>query len=202
MAQGHVTAFGLALPAEEMAAMLAGSGGVVSTADDMALWLAMQTDSGRTEAGRQLLPTPLLRESHTPQPGAERAGLGWMMSSPGVDPARVSHSGVLQRFNAQMDLVPSSGYGVAVMLNSFTPTHEHAYAISSGIIEISEGGEPSLGPPVATLIDLGLGLLTLLVIALTALGLWRSGRWASRRADWPAWRFGLRLTLARRRHRT
>jgi CubicO group peptidase (beta-lactamase class C family) len=189
---GHVTAYGLALPAQEMAVMVAGAGGVISTAEDMAQWLAMQTDGGRTPDG-QALPQALLAESHSPQPGGERAGLGWSLSSDGIEPARVSHSGSLQRFNAQMDLVPSSGYGVVVMLNSFTPTMEHAYEISSGIIEITEGGEPAPGAPAATLIDAALGLLTLLVLGLTVLGLRRSERWAARRSAWPTWRYALRL---------
>lgn len=141
---GHVTAYGLALPAGEMDQMSAGAGGVISTAEDMARWLAMQTDDGRTGQGQRLLPRELLEESHTPQPGADKAGLGWMRSSAGVEPARVSHSGSLTRFNAQTDLVPNSGYAVAVMLNSFTPTREHAYEISSGIIEVTEGAIPIL----------------------------------------------------------
>ena len=191
--QGHVTAYGLALPVREMDAMLTGSGGVISTAEDMAKWLAMQTSQGRTESGRALLPASLLEESHTAQPDAERAGLGWMRSSSGVEPARISHSGVLRRFNAQMDLVPSSGYGVMVMLNSFTPTWEHAYEISSGIIEITEGGKASLGAPAATLIDAGLGLLTLLGVGLTVRSVRRSDRWAAARATRPTWRFALRM---------
>ncbi len=193
LGRGHVTAYGLALPVPEMDSMSIGSGGVITTADDMARWLAMQTDHGRSQDGLALLPADLLEESHTPQPGADKAGLGWMRSSPDVEPARISHSGSLTRFNAQADLVPSSGYAVAVMLNSFTPTFEHAYAISSGIIEITEGRDPSLGTPVATLVDAGVGLLTLLVVALTVLGVRRSRRWASRRSAWPTWRYAVRL---------
>jgi CubicO group peptidase (beta-lactamase class C family) len=194
--QGHVTAYGLALPVREMDLMSAGSGGVVTTADDMARWLALQTDRGRTQEGGSLLPPHLLEESHTPQPGAERAGLGWMRSGSDVEPARISHSGSLTRFNAQIDLVPSSGYAVAVMLNSFTPTYEHAYAISSGIVEITEGGNPSPGAPVATLIDAALGTLTLLVVGLTLLGVRRYRRWAARRSGWSTWRYALRLLPA------
>jgi len=190
---GHVTAYGLSLPVREMDLMIAGSGGIVSTAEDMARWLAMQTDQGRTPDGQALLPPGLLEESHAQQPGADRAGLGWSLSGEDVEPARVGHSGSLIRFNAQMDLVPSSGYGVAVMLNSFTPSWEHAYDISSGIIEITEGREPTLGAPVATIIDAVLGLLTLLVLGLTVLGVRRSGRWAARRSARPTWRYALRL---------
>ena len=79
------------------------------------------------------------------------------------------------------------------MLNSFTPTLEHPYEISTGIIDITEGRSPQLGAPVVTLLDAALGLLTVLVVVLTGLGVRRSGRWARRRAAWPHWRFALRL---------
>ena len=42
LAQGHVTAYGLAFSAREHEQMDAGAGGVVSTAHDMAAWLAMR----------------------------------------------------------------------------------------------------------------------------------------------------------------
>ncbi|MGO1973861.1 MAG: hypothetical protein ACTH2Q_12980 [Propionibacteriaceae bacterium] len=105
----------------------------------------------------------------------------------------MSKSGVLSTFNAQQDLVPQSGYGVAVLLNSFTPTREHAYEISDGIIALTEGDEPEVGPPAPTIIDLGLAVLTGLTLALGVLGVRRVGRWVRRRAHWPPWRFVLRL---------
>lgn len=89
--------------------------------------------------------------------------------------------------------MPSSGYGVVVMLNSFTIWREHAYAISSGIIEITEGDGPDIGAPVPTLIDLGLVAATLGVAALGVLGVRRAPRWAARRAHRPRWRIPLRL---------
>lgn len=190
---GHVTAYGLALPRSEMEQLVAGAGGVVTTADDMSRWLAMLTNGGRVSGGEQLLSPELLEEAQSPQPGSDGYGLGWHISGPEVEPPRVGHSGATVSYSAQMDVVPSSGYGVVVMLNSFTPTYEHNYAISSGIIEITEGGSPSPGMPIATLIDAGLGLFTLLVLALTALGIRRARRWAVRRTAWSGWRYAARL---------
>lgn len=190
---GHITAYGLALPAREMEQVVTGSGGVVTTAADMASWLALQTGGGQTRAGRQLLSRSLLDTSHTPQPSADRYGLGWTRSSTSVDPARISHGGSFTRASAEVDLVPSSGYGVAVMLDSFTPTHDHAYAISAGIIDITEGRSPSPGMPKATLIDMALGLMTLAALVLTARGARRARHWAEKRASWPLWRYALRL---------
>lgn len=190
---GHVTAYGTALQLRETEQLIAGAGGVISTAEDQARWLAMLTNAGTAPGGEQLLSPELLDEAQSPQPGSDRDGLGWHLSGAGVDPPRVGHSGATSRYSAQLDIVPSSGYGIVVMLNSFTATFEHPYAISSGIIDITEGGTPEPGTPVPTLLDAGLGLLTVVVIALTAAGIRRSDRWSQRRASWPRWRLGLRL---------
>ncbi|TNC45274.1 serine hydrolase domain-containing protein, partial [Mumia zhuanghuii] len=192
LAQGHVTAYGLAFATREPEQMDAGAGSVVSTATDMAAWLAMQQRGGTTPNGQRLLDPTLVELSHTPQPDAGRHGLGWRRST-SRSPERIGASGVLGTFNAQQDLVPDSGYGVVVMLNSFTPTREHAYEMSTGIIALTEGKDVEVGLPVATLVDLFLGALTVLAVALGALGLRRHRRWVARRAAWPLWRFVLRL---------
>ena len=191
--RGHVTAYGTALPLPEMEQLVAGAGGVVSTAADQARWLAMLTNDAAAPSGEQLLSPELLDEAQSSQPGADGDGLGWHLSGESVDPPRVGHSGATSRYSAQLDLVPSSGYGVVVMLNSFTPTSEHPYSISSGIIDITEGGSPQPGTPLPTLLDAGLGLLTLLVLALTVVGIRRAALWSRRRTGWPRWRLGLRL---------
>ena len=189
---GNVTAYGTTLHVREMDQLIAGAGGVVSTAEDMARWMAMITADGRTPGGEQLLSADLLEEAQSPQPGADGYGLGWDRSGEGVDPPRVGHSGATSRYSTHMDVVPGSGYGVVVMLNSFTSTYEHNYALGSGVVEITDGGSPSPGWPVLTMVDIGLGLLTLLVLALMVRGVRRSGRWAARRESWPAWRYAVR----------
>jgi hypothetical protein len=105
----------------------------------------------------------------------------------------VGHDGALTRSGARIDLVPSSGYGTVVLLDSYTPTFQHPFEISTGLIELTEGRVPAPGAPVATIIDLSLAGLTLLVVALGTRGVRRSGRWSARRANLPVWRFVLRL---------
>ena len=94
---GHVTAYGTTIGLGEMDQLLAGSGGVISTAEDHARWLAMITSGGAAPDGQQLLSAELLEESMSPQPGADGNGLGWHRSGEGVDPARVGHSGATSR---------------------------------------------------------------------------------------------------------
>lgn len=189
---GHVTAYGVSLGLPELAGDIGGAGGVISTAHDMGRWLEMQQLGGITPSGTRLLSAQLITESHTVQSEAETYGFGWQRTTT-AEPARIGHDGSLTRYSSRMDLVPSSGYGVAVLLDSYTPTIQHPFAISTGLIEVSEGRTPEAGAPAATLIDLAVGAITLLVAALGVRGVLRSPRWVERRRLLPAWRFALRL---------
>lgn len=173
--------------------MFSGSGSILTTASDMGNWLSMHTSGGKNEKGQPLLSEELLKASYSPQPGSEKYGLGWSFSSPNIEPARISHSGSISTFQSQQDIVPSSGYAVAVLLNSFTPTFEHAYEISSGIIQLTEGQKPELNTPIAKIIDLSLGLITLVYLGLGIRGIIRSEKWSDKRKQQPAWKFYLRL---------
>ena len=189
---GHITAYGTAFGLQEMTQLNGGAGGVISSAHDLARWLAMQQRGGVTADGTRMLSEDLVEESHRPQPGSPSGGLGWEHTQT-ADPARVGHDGTLTSYSSRGDLVPSSGYGVVVLLDSFTTTWSHPFSISTGIIDISEGDAAEVGAPVPTIVDAVLGLITIGVLALVVRGLLRSDRWVQRRREWPAWRFGLRL---------
>ncbi|HHR7182359.1 TPA: serine hydrolase [Escherichia coli] len=188
-----MTAYGSALPWSNLEQMFAGAGGVISTAADMGKWLSMHTNEGKNINGERLLSKSLLEESYSPLPGSPKYGLGWSLSSANVKPARISHSGALSTIQAQQDIVPSSGYAVAVMLNSFTTTFEHAYEISSGIIKLTEGQKPNIKVPMPKIIDLFLGLMTLIYLFLGIKGILRSKEWSNRRKLHPTLRYYLRL---------
>lgn len=193
LSRGFVTAYGTAFPWTELEQMCAGAGGVITTAADMGKWLSMYTNEGKNEEGESLLSKSLLKESYSPQPGSPRYGLGWSLSSPNVKPARISHSGALSTIQAQQDIIPSSGYAVAVLLNSFTTTIEHSYEISSGIIKLTEGQIPEGKAPIPTMIDFSIGFVTLLYALLGIKGILCSKAWSNRRKHHPAWKYYLRL---------
>ncbi|WP_102345958.1 serine hydrolase domain-containing protein [Bacillus sp. Marseille-P3661] len=191
--RGYVSLYGTAIPWTELEKMFSGSGSIFTTASDMGKWLSMHTNEGKNEKGEPLLDQKLLKESYSPQPGSDKYGLGWSLSSPTVKPARISHSGSISTFQSQQDIVPSSGYAVAVLLNSFTTTLEHSYEISSGIIQLSEGQYPELKAPTPKIIDLSLGVITLIYLLLGIRGIRRSKKWSDKRTQHPTWRFYLRL---------
>lgn len=192
--KGYVTAYGTAIPWSELEAMSMGAGSIISTASDMGNWLSMHTNEGKISTGEQLLSKKLIEESYSSQLENKKYGLGWELSSPNTKPTRISHSGVETTYQSQLDIIPSSGYAIAVLLNSFTPTIEHAYEISSGIIQLTEGKEPELGAPVSKIIDLSLGVITLVYLFLAIRGILRSKKWSDKRIHHPNWRFILRLT--------
>ncbi|GAA1845348.1 serine hydrolase domain-containing protein [Microlunatus capsulatus] len=188
---GHVTAYGGAWRLREMTAMYIGSGSVISTAHDMALWLAMQQRGGVTADGTRLLSQELITQARSPRDGSTYA-LGWQATTTSTPP-RIGHDGALTRYSARAELVPSSGYGVVVLLNSYTPITKHPFEISAGVVALTEGRAPSSGAPVATIVDAILGVLTLAVVALAVVGLRRAPRWVERRSNRSTWSFGLRL---------
>lgn len=173
--------------------MFCGAGSVVSTAENMAKWLSLHLNNGKTKTGEPLLSQDLLLESYTPQAESERYGLGWQLTAADTNPVRISHSGVLSTYESRQDIVLGEGYGVAVMLNCFTTTKEQAYEISQGIINIIEGKEASIGLPTPKLIDLAIGLVTLLYLVLGIRGILRSDKWSEKRQTNPTWKFCLRL---------
>lgn len=191
--RGYVTLFGTAIPWTELEKMFSGSGSIFTTASDMGKWLSMHTNEGKNEKGEQLLSKKLLKESYLAQPGSDKYGLGWSLSSPNSTPERISHSGSISTFQSQQDIVPSSGYAAAVLLNSFTPTFEHSYEISSGIIQLTEGQNPELKASTPKIIDLSLGVMTLIYLILGIRGIRRSKKWCEKRKQHQAWRFYLRL---------
>jgi CubicO group peptidase (beta-lactamase class C family) len=193
LSRGFVTAYGTAFPWTELEQMFAGAGGVITTASDMGKWLSMHTNEGRNVKGERLLSKSLLKESYSSQPGSSRYGLGWSLSSLNVKPARISHSGALSTIQAQQDIIPSSGYAVAVMLNSFTTTMEHSYEISSGIIKLTEGQIPEVKAPIPKLIDFIIGFVTLLYAYFGIKGILRSKEWSFRKKQQPAWKYYIRL---------
>jgi len=193
ISRGYVTLYGTAVPWTELEKMFSGSGSIFTTASDMGKWLSLHTNEGKISTGEQVLSLELLKESYSPQPGSGKYGLGWSISSPNIQPSRISHSGSISTFQSQQDIVPSSGYAVAVLLNSFTPTFEHPYEMSSGIIQLTEGHDPELKASTPKIIDLSLGALTLVYLILGIRGIRRSKKWSDKRKQHPVWRFYLRL---------
>ncbi|WP_086664123.1 serine hydrolase domain-containing protein [Lentzea kentuckyensis] len=136
--KGYGYAYGFSVPLTEPDRFVTGSDGVITTAADMAKWLAAQ---------------PKL---------APRDGMGWQADSQG----QLRHSGIWFTATAGQ-LLTSSGYGIAVMSNSGIGLgNEGTYGLENGIADVLDGRTPAEPTSYRLITDLVLAGLTLLSLAL------------------------------------
>ncbi len=100
------------------------AGGLVSTADDMAVWLEAQITDGLV-GGRRVLPPGLVAMTHQQRVAQETTfgpyvrtgyGLGWQIGRYGDD-LLLHHFGNFAGSRAHVSFMPERGLGVAVMVN-------------------------------------------------------------------------------------
>lgn len=186
LAQGHILAFGIPIPREELDGYLGGSGGVISTAEDMANYLIMQNNNGRFD-GTELVTSASGELMHTPPDEVESSyAMGWMASDPNEEPRTIEHNGVLSTLHADMALLPDEEYGIVLLYN-----HSYALAdyegIKRGLIDLLAGQQPESGGPDAGTIGIILAALMLVTTALQVRGLIRLRKWAHKTRDRSLW---------------
>ena len=182
LADGHIVAYGQPISMRAPATFDVGAGGVASTAADMARWLVVQTNRGRAPDGPRLLTGTSLTQMHTASAGDVGYALGWDTNGPTTAPTLLEHSGNLLTFSAYQAILPASGYGVVVLLNTGSALLHDQSAIFKGLLDIVEGTDTTPAGPSysqATL-DTVLAFLTVAVMLLGIRGVRRSRGWAIR----------------------
>ena len=111
-------------PLQKTDATMQSAGGLISTANDMAIWLEAQINDGRV-SGRQVFPAGLVASTHASRVGQEATfgpyvrtgyGLGWQVGRYGED-ALIHHFGNFSGSRAHVSFMPERRLGVAVMVN-------------------------------------------------------------------------------------
>ncbi|XTZ13273.1 serine hydrolase domain-containing protein [Micromonospora echinospora] len=185
-ARGHRMVAGTAVALPEPPAFGAGSGGVLSTAHDMAAWLVAQNDRGRGPDGTPVVSAAALAETHR-RPATGSYGLGWTIGETPSGAPLVDHTGGLITVTAYQALLPASGYGVVVLANAGSQ-YGDAPDLGARLVDLIEGRPVSPAPSSAPLVLIDVGLLQLTIGAglLAVRGVRRSRRWAQRRRPGPA----------------
>lgn len=205
LAQGHVMAYGMALSLPELSGFLGGSGGVVSTASDMAHYLIAQSQHGM-HAGRSVLSANGISLMQTPPSGAASSyAMGWTTASV-HGTATVEHNGVLSTFYADAVLLPvngqpsgepsgepsgdSSGYGFVLLYNAYglTAATVGFSEIKNGLVMILTGRVPVGGGLSLPWLGAGLLALSALIVTLLLWSLLRLHRWRARAVNAPRWK--------------
>lgn len=181
---GHTVVFGQVLRYPEPTDNCLGSGGMVSTAEDLVTWLRFQSGDGRTADGVRLLSPDGLRDLHASQPGTENVdgyGLGWSFGEAGgLD--LIEHGGALATWTSHMALVRDpegrpTGSGALVLSDTIGPPGLLARALAA-----DAAGSPVDLPQRSVIRPATVfGGLTALVAGLGAIGLVRASSWPDRR---------------------
>lgn len=186
LAEGHVLAFGVPIARGEMDGFLGGSGGVISTASDMANYLVMQNNGGRFN-GAELVGSKSVDLMHTPPQGIESSyAMGWT-APPDAKPRVIEHNGVLSTFHSDAALLPDENYGVVLL-------YDQSYALANyegikqGLIDLLVDKQPDAGGLGAAKIGMILAVLAFVTIALQVRSLLRLRGWRVRVEGRPFWR--------------
>lgn len=100
------------------------AGGLISSADDMAIWLEAQINDG-VVGGRRVFPAGLVASTHTPRVTQDATfgeyartgyGLGWQIGRYGDD-LLIHHFGNFAGSRAHVSFMPERKLGVAVLIN-------------------------------------------------------------------------------------
>jgi CubicO group peptidase (beta-lactamase class C family) len=179
---GHILLFGVPVARPELDGLLAGSGGVVSTADDMGRWLAAQAGGG----GPVLRPDEVAL-MQTPPPGVEGGyAMGWQLITPEQGPRRLEHTGVLSTYWAVQVLLPDSDQGFVLLFDANSAAVDTA-GVAAGLAALLTGDAQPPGPRSTALMAAVLGAVTLAVLAMRVRRILRIPRWGRRRAGRPRW---------------
>lgn len=189
LAQGHLVAFGLPFAYPEMSGVLGGSGGVISTAADMAHYLILQNNGGRYQ-GEQLLSPEGMTFMQTPPAHPDSSyAMGWSVKTENGRRV-IEHNGIISTFYSEAVLLPEAGYGLVLLYN----VHSLALdvvgfpEIKNGLMDLLLGQQPTPGRLSAGLLEMIIGGLTLLGAAWGIRNLLHLPRWREKARVTPLWR--------------
>jgi CubicO group peptidase (beta-lactamase class C family) len=186
LAQGHVLAFGVSISRGEMDGFLGGSGGVISTAHDMANYLVMQNSGGQF-GNADLVSQESASLMHTPPQGIDSSyAMGWAVPT-GAKPRVVEHNGVLSAFHADAALLPDEDYGVVLLYDQSYALADYA-GTRRGLLDLLVSKRPDNGGLGAGKVGVIIAALALVTTALQVRGLLRLREWAARVGDRRFWR--------------
>ena len=181
-ARGHLKVLDRPVALPEPPAFGNGSGGVLTSARDLAAWLIAQNGGGRGPDGTSIASPQGIAATHTPSAASGSYGLGWFVGTTPSGAPLVHHGGDLFTSTAYQALLPASGHGIAVMANTGMQ-YGDAQAIGDRLVALVEGGRSSAAGDSYLVADVVLLVLALAVVPVSVRGVVRSRRWAARRSS-------------------
>ena len=189
LAKGHLVAFGVPFSRAEMDGYFGGSGGVISTAEDMANYLIMQNNGGNFNDKNLISPNGL-ELMHTPPPNIKNSyAMGWETKTEN-ELRIVEHNGILSTFYDEAVLLPDEQYGIVLLYDVHSlPQDILAFPqIKNGIIAILNNQKPPTEGLSVKTFGIILGVIALLTIILQIITFFRLKRWKQKLQKGFSWR--------------
>ena len=191
LAQGHIFAYGASVALPELSGFLGGSGGVVSTASDLAHFLIAQGNHG-TYLARSVLSANGVSLMQTPPVNVGSTyAMGWTASS--VNGTQIiEHNGVLSTFYADAVLMQQSGYGFVLLYNAYALTASMLAfpEIKSGMVALLMGQDVANGTFTLPWLGRGFAALSALIAGMAVWSLWRLPQWKLSALSAARWKAG------------
>lgn len=194
LAQGHIIAYGLPVALPELSGFLGGSGGVVSTASDMANHLIAQGNHGRYLGG-SVLSAEAVSLMQTPPAGVDsNYAMGWTTSNANGTQT-IEHNGVLSTFYADTVLLPQSGYGFVLLYNAYavTASTRAFLEMKNGMVALLTGRPPVIGNITLQWLGRVLAAISAVIVGLFIWNLLRLPQWKAWAVNASRWKLGWSL---------
>lgn len=185
---GHMMVFGFPVQWQMPADLVAGAGGIASSANDMARWLTFHTTNGRTADGSRLMPPEIVAAMHAASVPGSDYGFGWRQGQLADGTTYYHHSGRIVSYAAHEAVYPTRRIAYAFVTNGLDPIPAGAAALVAGLTAIATDSPPTPAGYGAAVLDHLVVVATILALTTGIVGVARSGEWARRRATGPLFR--------------
>ncbi len=188
LAKGHLVVFGIPFSYPEAHGYLGGSGGVITTAEDMSHYLISQSNNGRY-LEQQLVTPDSMTLMHTPPAEINSSyAMGWMEDAVG-NQRILEHTGIISTYSADAVLIPEDEIGIVILYNvsSFPTNTFGSPQIRNGLISLLTGKHPESSWMNVRLWSWITVLLTLTGGFLAIRSLLLLPRWSQTSIDIPLW---------------
>jgi CubicO group peptidase (beta-lactamase class C family) len=188
LAKGHLVAFGIPFSYPETHGYLGGSGGVITTAEDIARYLILQNNAGRYLEQKLVTPDSMSLMHTPPKRNNSTYAMGWTENTFG-DRRVLEHTGIISTYSAEAILIPEDGIGISFLYNvsSFATTTFGAPQIRSGLISLLTGQQTESSWMTVRLWGWMVGILTLIGGFLAIRSLLLLPRWIQMSEVMPWW---------------
>lgn len=178
--RGYTFFYGMQIARNILPHFVNGSGGIISSANDMAKWILMQNNHGQSLDGKSIISNESIKLMHTPSGPDNDYAYGWEQDILANGSKRIEHGGTLFTYSSDAALFPESGYSFMVMFNSTSASGAEQQSFIDGLTSIVQNETPKLGLPVSFIIDMVLGVLTVFAIVFFVHSFKNANKWAER----------------------